>query len=119
MGNPNIYILGAGNIGKHVAHALMKQNGRRKNSIRLLVHRESRLDEWDQCGRAIRRIVDGTEDVAQDCLVEQVKPDSAVPRIYNLIVATKAHATVDALKSIKKRLSRFSSIIFLQNGMGG
>jgi 2-dehydropantoate 2-reductase len=38
--------------------------------------------------------------------------------IYNLIVATKTNRTISALSSVKYRLSRQSTICFLQNGMG-
>ncbi|KAI9819193.1 MAG: hypothetical protein M1827_007349 [Pycnora praestabilis] len=39
-------------------------------------------------------------------------------KIFNLIVTTKAGNTVSALRRIKHRLSRESTILFLQNGMG-
>jgi 2-dehydropantoate 2-reductase len=38
--------------------------------------------------------------------------------IHNLIVATKSNRTIAALEAIKYRLSRESTICFLQNGMG-
>lgn len=38
--------------------------------------------------------------------------------IQNLIVTVKAYATVSAISAIKHRLSRDSTITFLQNGMG-
>ena len=38
--------------------------------------------------------------------------------IYNLIVAVKGYSTVHALRSVAHRLTKDSTILFLQNGMG-
>ncbi|KAI6245904.1 putative 2-dehydropantoate 2-reductase [Erysiphe necator] len=38
--------------------------------------------------------------------------------IYNLVLATKSFQTLDALSSIKHRLTDQSSILFVQNGLG-
>ncbi|RMZ83304.1 hypothetical protein DV738_g1165, partial [Chaetothyriales sp. CBS 135597] len=59
---------------------------------------------------------------ADDCLPSQhfamsgCQPVSE--EIENIIVSVKATQTVDALRSLKKRLSSRSTILFLQNGYG-
>ena len=38
--------------------------------------------------------------------------------IRNLILATKTYGTVDALKPLRERLGKGSTLLFLQNGIG-
>jgi len=38
--------------------------------------------------------------------------------IHELIVATKTHTTVEALRAIRGRLGPWSTLLFLQNGIG-
>ena len=44
--------------------------------------------------------------------------DTDLPKIDSLIVATKAHHVLPAMKALLPRLSRDSTIVLLQNGMG-
>ncbi|KAF2435613.1 hypothetical protein EJ08DRAFT_692192 [Tothia fuscella] len=54
-----------------------------------------------------------------DSFQEAPFPDQNLPDpIQNLIVTVKAASTVNALLAIRPRLSKNSSILFLQNGMG-
>lgn len=122
-GENAIHILGIGNLGKYVAHALMKQNPRSLAPITLLFHRKRLLADWNNGGRVIQCITHGKVDRRGGFKVE-VLPDSDVDGtldatpIKNLIVATKSYATASALDLIKHRLNKESNMIFLQNGMG-
>ncbi|RKF75145.1 putative 2-dehydropantoate 2-reductase [Golovinomyces cichoracearum] len=46
------------------------------------------------------------------------KKDEYMSPILNLIVTTKSHKTLEALRSVKNRLSEKSTILFVQNGLG-
>ncbi|POS83637.1 hypothetical protein EPUL_003623 [Erysiphe pulchra] len=50
--------------------------------------------------------------------IESTSSTSDETPIYNLILATKSFKSLDALSSIKHRLSNKSSILFAQNGLG-
>ncbi|KXX78634.1 putative 2-dehydropantoate 2-reductase [Madurella mycetomatis] len=122
-GDNAIHILGIGNLGKYVAHALMKQHPRSLAPITLLFHRKRLLADWNNGGRVIQCITHGKVDRRGGFKVE-VLPDSDVDGtldttpIKNLIVATRSYATTSALDLIKHRLDKESDVIFLQNGMG-
>lgn len=123
-----VYILGTGNIGKLIAHALSGIPN--PPLITLLLHSESSLRRWRQEGHAIKLISNGFEEARTSYRVELTIPRRSSENyekeeelfhsnmIHNLIVTTKAVSTVAALTSIKHRLSRESTICFLQNGMG-
>ncbi|KAH8839035.1 hypothetical protein MCOR02_002470 [Pyricularia oryzae] len=108
-----IYILGLGNLGKYVAHALKKQSSR--THVTLLLHRESLLEEWQRCGQTIDCVRDGASDKLSGYSTDLLSGSSP---INNLIVTTKTYKTVQALAPIRHRLGPESSILFLQNGMG-
>ncbi|TLD27037.1 hypothetical protein PspLS_04869 [Pyricularia sp. CBS 133598] len=107
-----IYILGLGNLGKHVAHALKKQSSR--TPVTLLLHRESLLEDWQRCGQTIECVRNGASDKLSGYSTDLLSGSS---KINNLIVTTKTYKTVQALAPIKHRLGPESSILFLQNGM--
>lgn len=125
-GENAIHILGVGNLGKYVAHSLMRRNPRSSAPITLLFHRKRLLADWDNGGRVIQCIAGGSVDRRGGFKVEVLPSsetgpaaDEGVPTpIKNLIVATKSYATTDALRLIKHRLDRESNVLFLQNGMG-
>jgi 2-dehydropantoate 2-reductase len=108
-----IHILGLGNLGKLVAHALRKSHPEKQ--ISLLFHRESLAEEWHRSGRCIDIERDGVSD-RRDGFGEENTKEGGV--IHNLVLATKTHATVQALLPVKERLGSDSTVLFVQNGMG-
>ncbi|KAH9862937.1 hypothetical protein J1614_010750, partial [Plenodomus biglobosus] len=118
-----IYVLGVGNIGKFVAHALRKQHP--WLPISLLFHRPDLIDDWDAAEETIVCITNGCSDKRAGFNVEIIS-SSTNPNcsqalgnpIKHLIVATKTHFTIHALSLVKHRLQSSSSILFLQNGIG-
>lgn len=122
-----IHILGLGNIGKYVAHALRKHNP--DLPITLLFHKRVMLGAWQKEGQTITSIrqspqLDQRNDQGGFNIELMGKPkdtrsESTSQRpIRNLIVATKADRTPGAFKPIKHRLNKHSNILFIQNGMG-
>jgi len=128
-----IHILGTGNIGNFVAHALNRIPNRPPTT--LLLHKLSLLEAWEAQGRTIELITDGLSDKRREFDVEFALPERTIrplsPKaqaategsneggiIYNLILSVKAPNTVSALTAVKDRLTRQSTILFLQNGMG-
>ena len=109
-----IHILGAGNLGQYLARGLVRQTP--KVPVTPLFHRRGLLDDWEAAGEAIEcvsgRGVDRTGGVDVELLENGNEP------IRHLIVACKTYMTVPALKRVRSRLSRQSTIVFLQNGMG-
>lgn len=115
-----IYVLGIGNLGKYVAHSLMKQAS---VPVTLLFHRPSLASQWQSAGSAIQCITDGVVDKTSGFGVEVLSPPSSpaspnAPTIKYLILATKTYMTAAALELVKARLNSASSVLFLQNGMG-
>ncbi|KAJ4294722.1 hypothetical protein N0V88_004956 [Collariella sp. IMI 366227] len=119
-----VHILGIGSIGKYVAHALgmVCLSPKHLNRCVSLLLRRSDFGSWAAEGCAIRGVsLNGRCNVAVEGFeVEDVaeQPRFGPNHIHDLIVATKAPATVSALQALKPRLSKESNILFLQNGMG-
>ncbi|KAJ8123451.1 hypothetical protein ONZ43_g606 [Nemania bipapillata] len=112
-----IYVLGVGNLGKYVAHALRKRHPRLP--ITLLFHRADLEWEWDAAGRAITLMTDDISDKRTGFDVEFLLDSTGQKApIKHLIVATKTYMTAPAIDLVKGRLGKDSSILFLQNGMG-
>lgn len=128
-----IYILGTGNIGCLVAHALSRIPAR--PPITLLFHKPALLNTWDKQGRSIELITNGLSERGGPFDVELALPERTInplsesaeeategvnegSPINNVIITVKAPQTVSALTAIKDRLTRRSTIVFLQNGMG-
>jgi 2-dehydropantoate 2-reductase len=117
---PPVHILGIGNLGKFLAHSLRKYHP--TAPITLLFHRRSLAEEWEQAGQCIGIERNGVMDRVGGFDVEFI--DSNVGKttvsgeIENLIVATKTHKTVEALRSLEGRVGRSSTLLFLQNGIG-
>jgi len=93
------------------------------------------LDTWDAQGRSIELITNGLSERGGPFDVELALPERTInplsesaeaesesanegSPINNLIVTVKAPQTVSALTAVKDRLTRQSTIVFLQNGMG-
>ncbi|KAF2272765.1 uncharacterized protein EI97DRAFT_504014 [Westerdykella ornata] len=132
----SIHILGLGNLAKLLAHSLRTNHP--QLPITLLFHRESLVKEWDDAGREIEIVRGGVRSRRGGFGVEVLPTGSSsigpglrdfrkaadgmsenrVGQIENLIVATKAGATVEAVRTVRARLGRESTVLFLQNGIG-
>lgn len=110
-----IYILGLGNLGKLVAHALASSHPT-PPQVTLLLHRPELAAQWDKAGY-IDVVTKGVSDPRGGFQIEETLGDES-GIIRHLIVATKTYATVPALKPLRHRLSDKSTMLFLQNGMG-
>ncbi|RPB01436.1 2-dehydropantoate 2-reductase, partial [Choiromyces venosus 120613-1] len=135
-----IHILGSGNIGNLVAHSLRTLPN--PPPVTLLFHKFSKLEEFQNNGSRIAlhrplkevSISHGYEaeltpppnavvaaNTPPEALVDPntgATPPLPQRRIANLIITTKAHQTIAALRPISERLTRDSTILILQNGMG-
>lgn len=140
-----IHILGMGNIGSFVAHSLADIPNR--PPITLLLHSQPLYESWKWCGRRVSVFKNGLEEhrsgydinVKRDDTwhslphggpkdpklqekrfdMEYVAPEHLDDeQIDSLIVTVKSQRTVTALNSVKHRLTRDSTILFLQNGLG-
>lgn len=110
----NIHVLGTGAIGCHVS-SVLKRN---KNKVTLLLRSPAHLKDFQNRNNTITyrfgSQVQGIEGFQANVIGDQV--DNAP--IRSLIVATKAHHTLNAIAPVASRLSPSSSILLLQNGMG-
>lgn len=116
MPSSSIHILGIGNLGKFLAHSLRKHHP--NLSITLLFHRPTLIDEWKQAGESIEIIRNATCDRQTGFQYELVNSSTTSTQIDNLIVATKTHSTVQALRPLMNRLKPTSTMLFVQNGIG-
>ncbi|KAL4819985.1 ketopantoate reductase PanE/ApbA C terminal-domain-containing protein [Aspergillus spinulosporus] len=129
-GKPRVHVLGLGSIGLFTAHALLETTS--KPVVTLLLHRESLLDSYQQSGRRIVLETTNGETVSHDGYELEIykegrwytgstgqdTPTVVDTEIDHLIVSVKAIKTVAALTPLRYRLSRRSTILFLQNGCG-
>ncbi|KAF3936904.1 hypothetical protein ABW19_dt0206628 [Dactylella cylindrospora] len=120
---PRIFVLGCGNIGCLVAHSL--RSLRNPPPVTLLLHRQETRYFFQKQGHAIRVERDGIATLVRgfdhELTDRSYLSSLGVFRpepIRSLIVATKAHYTVTALRSVHDRLNKDSTIVLLQNGMG-
>ena len=116
-----VHILGIGNIGKLVAHSLAKKES--PPPVTLLFHRPGLLKDWERSQKCIELITNGQSDKQYGFSTELI-PETAesatspTDMIKNLVIATKAMQTSQALAGIRHRLDNESTILFTQNGMG-
>ncbi|OCL13482.1 2-dehydropantoate 2-reductase [Glonium stellatum] len=116
----SIYILGVGSIGKLFAHSLAKSSS--APPVTLLLHRPELAVDCDKAGGCIEVVKNGSADkqcgFQTEVILQKGGDTSTHEIITNLIVVTKAQATVPALQPLKHRLTNESTILFLQNGLG-
>jgi 2-dehydropantoate 2-reductase len=115
MSSSSIHVLGLGNLGKLFAHALRRNHP--KIPITLLFHRPTLEEEWNKAGQCIEITRKDMPDRIDGFRYEIVE-DGKGAEIENLVVATKTHATVQAIRPLKDRLKPYSTMLFLQNGIG-
>jgi 2-dehydropantoate 2-reductase len=111
-----IHVLGAGNLGRLYAHALASSPN--PPPISLLLSSQRQLKEWEDAGRKISITTNGQISPTTNYEVQVASEDSQEELIENLILCTKTLSVVEAISTIKHRLSLTSTILFTQNGMG-
>ncbi|KAL9054977.1 MAG: hypothetical protein Q9162_003832 [Coniocarpon cinnabarinum] len=140
-----IYILGTGSIGKFVAHSLMSSPA--PPPVTLLFHKSSYLYDFRKPeNRSMLHITthgtpNATGPFASELVLPERKPDrhgmtnlldltsrrqtekrfpdaTSDVVIEHLVITTKAHQTVKSLLPLRHRLTRDSTLLFLQNGCG-
>jgi 2-dehydropantoate 2-reductase len=134
--SPTIHILGAGRFGKYVAHSVAGLP--HAPPVTLLLHTPYLMKQWSEEGAAIKILRKRKLIVQSQINVEFAGEIEAQPPGYemyqsvvrkrrhvqhtsvieNLIVTTDGFATLPALSAVKHRLRPWSTICFLQNGMG-
>ena len=119
-----VHILGVGNVGHFVAHALAGIPNR--PPVKLILDRQDLLRRWKRFGQKLVLVTNKTAEERTGYEVElalpqeQTRPAKRNGRdiIQNLIVSVKTPNTTVALSPIAHRLNRDSTVLFLQNGMG-
>jgi len=105
------HVLGAGSLGL-LWIARLQQAGL---DCRLLLRDQAALQRWQAAGNQLHFTAPSGQH--QLCINSEVAAQSDTP-ISILIVATKAHAVMTALESLRYRLTSASQILLLQNGLG-
>ncbi|KAL5114929.1 2-dehydropantoate 2-reductase (Ketopantoate reductase) (KPA reductase) (KPR) [Pleosporales sp. CAS-2024a] len=142
-----IHILGVGNVGSFVAHALRGLPN--PPPITLIFSRWERLNQWNESPQKLTLVTDGDAEIREGFDAEIAIPriryhgkevglntPSTVPAesnspfgehilsgestapIRSLILCSKATDVLQSISSVKHRLDKNSVILFLQNGMG-
>ncbi|KAH8587573.1 ketopantoate reductase PanE/ApbA C terminal-domain-containing protein [Bisporella sp. PMI_857] len=136
-----IHILGTDSLGLHIAHSL--SSSLHAPPVTLLIHRPRLIQQWHEEGGAVRVYKNGEIHTTSKLNVELLadlpagnKSSDYSPRctssgnklgdiaeqpnapIENLIVTTPGHLTVGSLRSIAHRLRPYSTICFMQDGLG-
>lgn len=116
MAGDPVHILGVGNLGKFLAHSLIKACP--SAPVTFIMHRAGLMQQWNEANRTVKVIRDGEGEDRKGFPAESIHDLDAGSHIKHLLVTTKAHATREALMPLKSRLCRSSTILFTQNGMG-
>lgn len=142
-----IHILGVGNVGTFVAHAL--RGIVNPPPVTLIFSRWDKVNEWDESPKILTLVTDGDPETRDGYDAEIAIPriryhgkevglnassavsagnDAAFGKeilegestepIRSLIICSKAPNVLQGLSSVKHRLDKHSVILFLQNGMG-
>ncbi|KAJ5652396.1 Ketopantoate reductase ApbA/PanE [Penicillium longicatenatum] len=140
-----VHILGLGNVGCFIAHALASRKSR--PPVTLLLHNWSVYQGFRRKKKSISLQYNGLDDIKtgfdvevlsdgvwQEVLkdeskeklesdipldqVEDISTDVNHEHIECLIVTSKASVAKTAIKSVKHRLTKESTIVLVQNGMG-
>lgn len=129
--DPRIHIIGVGNVGRFVAHAL--RGIPRPPPVTLLFSRPDMLRRWEESPRRLVVHTEGEAEARHGFDAEVAVPrtrlhgkeldmdphaDESNGPINSLIVANKTPSVVQYLSAVKHRLSPRSVVCFLQNGMG-
>ncbi|QPC77020.1 hypothetical protein HYE68_007772 [Fusarium pseudograminearum] len=119
-----IYILGIGNLGRLFASSLAQAPN--KPPITLVVHRKELLEQWAE-GQGIEILRNDKLEKNKDFDIEwwtEAEPDIGPIRevaegdkLKNLIITTKASASLPQVDRVRGYLDRNSTVLFVQNGM--
>ena len=103
------HVLGAGSIGCLFACNLQRNH----RPVQLIVREAARAMLQERNGITLER----NGELMQIPLQAEIAATLTAP-IQNLLLCTKAHQALEALKSIRTRLQDKPTIVLLQNGMG-
>jgi 2-dehydropantoate 2-reductase len=113
----HIHVLGAGNVGAFVAHAL-RAILPPSPAVTLLLRPAARAAFREKDYKiVVTDVVSGTSQQQTGFRVLDPEDPSPTSEIQNLIVATKGYQTPAALAPIMHRLSPKSTVLLLQNGI--
>ncbi|KAI9275633.1 ketopantoate reductase PanE/ApbA C terminal-domain-containing protein [Phascolomyces articulosus] len=108
------HILGTGAIGCHFAYDL-----KARHNVTLILRSQRALEDFrKRQSQIIYRQVSQSESVGKDGFDTMVAGDIPTDPIEAVVVTTKAQHALEAVRSIKPYLTRSSTLILFQNGMG-
>lgn len=108
-----IHILGLGAIGGLVGHELVQAH----HPVTYLLRNAKRLENF-KSGKLVLNRVQNSQAKTSVSSVNCTTQETIQGGIKNLVVATKAYHTAEALAPYVKHLSNDSNILFIHNGMG-
>ncbi|KAF2131882.1 hypothetical protein P153DRAFT_364361 [Dothidotthia symphoricarpi CBS 119687] len=141
--NRRIHIMGVGNVGSFIAHAL--RGIPNPPPVTLLFSNWAKLSEWNESPQRLSLVTDGDTEIRDGYSAEIAIPriryhgkevglsgtteslsapqsksleGESTESISSLIVCTKAPYVLQGLSAVKHRLHKDSVVLFLQNGMG-
>lgn len=110
----NIHILGTGAVGCHIGSVLKAH----KNKVTLLLRSSSHVTDFQSRNNTITYTSQGKTSLIDGFKASLLGDKNDTSPINSLVVATKAHHTLNALSPVASRLSPNSTILLMQNGMG-
>ncbi|KAL0088361.1 2-dehydropantoate 2-reductase [Phycomyces blakesleeanus] len=111
----HFHILGTGAVGCHVASLLRMTN----HKVTLILRSQKALQDFKAHNQSISLTLKGKSASVSgfDSMVLPSAPSQGPP-IECLVVATKAQSVIEAVSPLKSRLTKNSTLLLLQNGMG-
>ncbi|KAG2207339.1 hypothetical protein INT47_006813 [Mucor saturninus] len=110
----NIHILGTGAVGCHIGSVLRAH----QNKVTLLLRSTQHVNDFASRNNTITYRSQGKTSLVSGFESAHLASATDNSPIGSLVVATKAHHTLQALSPVASRLSANSTILLLQNGMG-
>ncbi|KAI9029015.1 ketopantoate reductase PanE/ApbA C terminal-domain-containing protein [Phycomyces nitens] len=111
----HFHILGTGAVGCHVASLLRMTN----HKVTLILRSQKALQDFKAQNQSIALTMKGKSMSIGgfDSMVIPSTPSQG-PSIECLVVSTKAQSVIEAVLPLKNRLTKDSTVLLLQNGMG-
>lgn len=110
----NIHVLGTGAVGCHISSVLRMHH----NKVTLLLRSTQHVNDFASRQNTITYRNQGKTNLVSGFGSALLTSTTDNSPISSLVVATKAHHTLQALSPVASRLSANSTILLLQNGMG-